>query len=124
MQVAEVIGSMLGTDLPIRVLGYDGSKAGPDTAETAMRIVSPRALARLATAPGSLGLARGYVTGELEVEGDLYALLDGIADVTLNSIPRREQVRLARKLAPIALRHRVSPPDLEYRPPGRLHTFD
>ena len=35
MQVADVIGSMLGSDLPIRVLGYDGSKAGPDTAETA-----------------------------------------------------------------------------------------
>ena len=63
VQVAEIIGSMLGPDLPVRVLGYDGSKAGPDTAETALRIVSPRALARLATAPGSLGLARAYVTG-------------------------------------------------------------
>jgi len=122
MHVADVIGSMLGSDLPIRVLGYDGSKAGPDTAETALRIVSPRALARLATAPGSLGLARAYVTGELEVEGDMHALLDGIADVTLNALPRAEQLRLARKLAPIALRHRVSPPDLEYRPPGRLHS--
>ena len=108
MQVADVIGSMLGSDLPIRVLGYDGSKAGPDTAETAVRVVSPRALARLATAPGSLGLARAYVTGELEVEGDLYALLDGIADVTLNAIPRAEQLRLARKLAAVALRHRVA----------------
>jgi len=115
MQVAEVIGSMLGSELPIRVLGYDGSKAGPDTAETALRIVSPRALARLATAPGSLGLARAYVTRELEVEGDLYALLDAIADVTLNSIPRTEQLRLARKLAPIALRHLVSPPDAVLR---------
>ena len=42
----------------MRVIGYDGSKGGPDTAETAVRVVSPRALARLATAPGSLGLAR------------------------------------------------------------------
>ena len=60
MHVADVIGSMLGPDLPIRVLGYDGSKAGPDTAETTLGIVSPRALARLATAPGSLGLARAW----------------------------------------------------------------
>ena len=29
MQVAEIIGSMLGSDVPVRVLGYDGSKAGP-----------------------------------------------------------------------------------------------
>jgi cyclopropane-fatty-acyl-phospholipid synthase len=122
MQVADVIGSMLGSDLPVRVLGYDGSKAGPDTAETALRITSPRALARLATAPGSLGLARAYVTGELEVDGDMYALLDGIEGVTLHALPRAEQFRLARKLAPIALRHRVSPPELEYRPPGRLHS--
>ena len=122
VQVAEIIGGVLGSDLPVRVLGYDGSKAGPDTAETAVRVVSPRALARLATAPGSLGLARAYVTGEIEVEGDLYTLLEGIADVTLHSIPRREQLRLARRLAPLALRHRVRPPDLEYRPPGRLHS--
>jgi cyclopropane-fatty-acyl-phospholipid synthase len=123
MQVADVIGSMLGSDLPVRVLGYDGSKAGPDTAETALRITSPRALARLATAPGSLGLARAYVTGELEIEGDIYTLLEGIADVTLHALPRAEQLRLARKLAPLALRHRVGPPELEYRPRGRLHSM-
>jgi cyclopropane-fatty-acyl-phospholipid synthase len=123
MQVADVIGSVLGSDLPVRVLGYDGSKAGPDTAETALRITSPRALARLATAPGSLGLARAYVTGELEIEGDIYTLLEGIADVTLHSLPRAEQLRLVGKLAPIALRHRVGAPDLEYRPRGRLHSM-
>ena len=122
MQVAEIIGSVLGADVPVRVIGYDGSKVGPDTAETAVRVTSPRALARLATAPGSLGLARAYVAGELELEGDLYALLEGVADVTLNSIPRAEQLRLARKLLPYAVRYRVSPPDLEYRPPGRLHS--
>ncbi len=122
MQVAEIIGGILGTDVPVRVIGYDGSKVGPDTAETALRVVSPRALARLATAPGSLGLARAYVAGELELEGDLYALLEGVADIALNGIPRAEQLRLARRLLPYALRHRVSPPALEYRPPGRLHS--
>ena len=96
MQVAEIIGGILGTDVPVRVIGYDGSKVGPDTAETAVRVVSPRALARLATAPGSLGLARAYVAGELELEGDLRALLEGVADVALNGIPRAEQLRLKR----------------------------
>ena len=66
----------------MRVIGYDGSKAGPDSSELALRINSPRALARLATAPGTLGLARAYVTGEIEVEGDLYELLNAIADIT------------------------------------------
>ena len=61
MQVAEIISSVVGADVPVRVIGYDGSKAGPDSSELALRINSPRALARLATAPGTLGLARAYV---------------------------------------------------------------
>ena len=31
MQVAEIVGSVVGPDAPVRVIGYDGSKAGPDT---------------------------------------------------------------------------------------------
>jgi cyclopropane-fatty-acyl-phospholipid synthase len=122
MQVAEVIGGLVGPDAPVRILGYDGSKAGPDTAEVALRVLTPRALARLAGAPGTLGLARAYVEGELEVEGDLYVLLDAIAALTMRPMPRAEQVRLARRLAPLWLRHRMPAPELEYRPPGRLHS--
>jgi cyclopropane-fatty-acyl-phospholipid synthase len=121
MQVAEIIAGVVG-DVPVRVIAYDGSKAGPDSSEVALRIVSPRALARLATAPGTLGLARAYVEGELEVEGELYDVLDAMADLTLNDITRADQLRLARKMVPIWLRHRRPPPELEYRPPGRLHS--
>jgi cyclopropane-fatty-acyl-phospholipid synthase len=122
MQVADIISRVVGPDVPVRVIGYDGSKAGPDSSEVALRIISPRALARLVTAPGTLGLARAYVEGEIEVEGELYQLLDAMADLTLHDIPRAEQIRLARRLLPLWLRHRPSPPDLEYRPPGRLHS--
>jgi cyclopropane-fatty-acyl-phospholipid synthase len=122
MQVAEIISSVVGVDVPIRVIGYDGSKAGPDSSELALRINSPRALARLATAPGSLGLARAYVSGEIEVEGDLYELLAAMADLTINDIGRADRLRLARRMLPIWLRHHQPPPALEYRPPGRLHS--
>jgi cyclopropane-fatty-acyl-phospholipid synthase len=122
MQVATIISRVVGPEAPVRVIGYDGSKAGPDSSEIAIRITSPRALARLATAPGTLGLARAYVEGEIEVEGDLYQLLDAMADITLNDIPRAEQLRLARRLLPMWLWHRPTPPELEYRPPGRLHS--
>jgi cyclopropane-fatty-acyl-phospholipid synthase len=122
MQVAEIISSVVGTDVPVRVMGYDGSKAGPDSSELALRINSPRALARLATAPGSLGLARAYVSGEIEVEGDLYELLAAMADLTINDLGRAERIRLARRMIPIWLRHHQPPPALEYRPPGRLHS--
>ncbi|WP_214405930.1 SAM-dependent methyltransferase [Pseudonocardia lacus] len=122
MQVADLISTMVGPDIPVRVIGYDGSKAGPDSSEVALRISSPRALARLATAPGTLGLARAYVEGEIEVEGDLYALLDALADLTLHDITRADQLRLAAKLAPVWARHRQPPPALEARPRGRLHS--
>jgi cyclopropane-fatty-acyl-phospholipid synthase len=122
MQVAELISTVVGTDIPIRVIGYDGSKAGPDSSELALRITSPKALARLATAPGTLGLARAYVTGEIEVEGDLYALLDAMADVTINGLSRADQLQLVRKLLPLWARHHQPPPELEAKPRGRLHS--
>jgi cyclopropane-fatty-acyl-phospholipid synthase len=122
MQVAELISDVLGDDVPIRVVAYDGSKAGPDRSDVGLKVLTPRALARLATAPGTLGLARAYVTGEIEVDGDVYDVLDAMADVTLHDLSRKEQVRLARKLFPVWLRHRQPPPEFEYRPPGRLHS--
>jgi cyclopropane-fatty-acyl-phospholipid synthase len=122
MQVAQLISDVLGQDVPVRVVAYDGSKAGPDSSDVALRILTPRALARLVTAPGTLGLARAYVTGEIEVDGDVYEVLDAMADLTLHDLTRAEQVRLARRLLPLWLRHRQPPPPLEYRPPGRLHS--
>jgi cyclopropane-fatty-acyl-phospholipid synthase len=122
MQVAEIISDVLGQDVPIRIVAYDGSKAGPDGSDVALKILTPRALARLATAPGTLGLARAYVTGEIEVDGDVYDVLNAMADLTLHDLSRKEQVALARKLFPVWLRHRQPPPEFEYRPPGRLHS--
>ena len=40
---------------------------------------SPRALQRILWRPGELGLARAYVSGDLDVEGDL---TDGLRRVT------------------------------------------
>ncbi|MGI5129710.1 class I SAM-dependent methyltransferase [Pseudonocardia sp. CA-107938] len=123
MQVADIISEVIGGNVPVRVIAYDGSKAGPDSSEVAVRILSPRALARLATAPGTLGLARAYVTGEIEVDGELYQLLDAMADVTMHGLTRAEQLALARRMLPIWLKHRQPIPELEYRPPrGRLHS--
>jgi cyclopropane-fatty-acyl-phospholipid synthase len=120
--VAGILASVVGATSSLRVEAFDGSVSGPQDADITLHIRSPRALARLASAPGSLGLARAYVTEELDVEGDLYEALVALADVTLHSIPRREQVRLARKLLPYWREHHVPPPDLEARPRGLLHS--
>jgi cyclopropane-fatty-acyl-phospholipid synthase len=122
MRVAELFSSVIGSDASVRVIAYDGSSAGPPGSELELRVRSPRALAYLASAPGSLGLARAYVTGELEVDGELYPVLDALAEVTLNSIPKHERARLMRMLAGVRLRYRAPIPSVEYVPRGRLHS--
>ena len=62
--------SRAGFALPVRVRAWDGSEAGPAGPPTAV-LRSPRALRRALWAPGELGLARAYVSGDLDVEGDL-----------------------------------------------------
>ena len=55
--------------VPVRFTAYDGSAAGPSDAELGLELTSPRGLAYLLTAPGDLGMARAYVTGDLLIHG-------------------------------------------------------
>ncbi len=61
---------MAYVDLPVRVRAWDDSEAGPADAPTVV-LRSPLALRRALWAPGELGLARAYVSGDLDFEGDL-----------------------------------------------------
>jgi cyclopropane-fatty-acyl-phospholipid synthase len=72
--VAQVIASLLtehaDLDLPVRLRAWDGSEAGP--AGTPVVVIrSPQALRRILWRPGELGLARAYISGDLDVAGDL-----------------------------------------------------
>ncbi|KOV98860.1 SAM-dependent methyltransferase [Streptomyces sp. NRRL B-3648] len=66
---------MTGAPLPLRLKAWDGSQAGPPDAP-ALVVRNRRALRRMLFKPGELGLARAWVSGDLEIEGDLYAALD------------------------------------------------
>ncbi|MBD9732261.1 class I SAM-dependent methyltransferase [Streptomyces sp. H28] len=69
---------LLGTPLPVRIRAWDGSQAGPPSAPTLV-VRNRRALRHLLFKPGELGLARAWVAGDLDIEGDLYAALDLLA---------------------------------------------
>ncbi|CAL9550241.1 putative fatty acid methyltransferase [Streptomyces sp. enrichment culture] len=69
-----LVEQMLGAPLPMRIRAWDGSQAGPPGAP-ALVVRNRRALRRLLWKPGELGLARAWVAGDLEVEGDLYTAL-------------------------------------------------
>ncbi|MEV8127387.1 cyclopropane-fatty-acyl-phospholipid synthase family protein [Streptomyces sp. NPDC085944] len=69
-RLAVLVENALGGPLPVRLRAWDGSETGPADGP-AVVVRSRRALRRLLWQPGELGLAQAYVTGELDVEGDL-----------------------------------------------------
>lgn len=69
-RLAEALRPFVGGDLPVRLTAWDGSTAGPKDAPH-VELRSPDALRRMVWHPGELGAAQAYVTGELEVHGDL-----------------------------------------------------
>ncbi|SMF59144.1 cyclopropane-fatty-acyl-phospholipid synthase family protein [Streptomyces sp. Amel2xC10] len=123
---------LLGAPLPVRVRAWDGSQAGPPDAPTLV-VRHRRALRRLLFKPGELGLARAWVAGEVDIEGDLYTALDLLSGLfwerdedtrTLTRALRDPQFRSAArgllKLAgpPVP----PAPPREEVRRRGHLHT--
>jgi cyclopropane-fatty-acyl-phospholipid synthase len=77
-RLAALAEAVLGAPLPIRLRAWDGSEAGPP-AEPVLVVRNRRALRRLLWKPGELGLARGWVSGDIGIEGDLYRALDLLA---------------------------------------------
>ncbi|MFF7446190.1 MULTISPECIES: class I SAM-dependent methyltransferase [unclassified Streptomyces] len=69
---------LLGTPLPVRIRAWDGSQAGPPGAPVLI-VRNRRAVRRLLFRPGELGLARAWVAGDLDVDGDLYTALGLVA---------------------------------------------
>ena len=121
MQLAGLIEDILGTDLPVGVRAYDGSSIGPADPPATICIRSPAALQRLVTAPGELGLARAYVAGDIDIEGDIYAALsmrDRLPDLKLSAAQWASVVRM---LGAAALRRQPPLPE-EVRLRGRRHT--
>jgi cyclopropane-fatty-acyl-phospholipid synthase len=120
MGIAETIDEIFGRSLPCRIEAYDASAAGPVDAKLTLRIKSPEAIARVLSRPGELGLARAYVAGDLELDGDLYDLF------TLEMPPLAKMLRsvpathLVRELGLKNLRP-PPPPKIEARPRGPLH---
>lgn len=70
LTVGQIVEKVVTPPAPFRVEAFDGSVAGPEEANLTLRIESPDALAYIVTAPGDLGLARAYITGQITVVGD------------------------------------------------------
>ncbi|MEW2488476.1 cyclopropane-fatty-acyl-phospholipid synthase family protein [Streptomyces sp. NPDC048411] len=78
LRLTALAEELLGEPLPVRIRAWDGSESGPPGAPVLV-IRNRRALRRLLWKPGELGLARAWVAGELDIDGDLYETLDLMA---------------------------------------------
>ncbi|MEZ5184325.1 MAG: cyclopropane-fatty-acyl-phospholipid synthase family protein [Candidatus Nanopelagicales bacterium] len=121
MKIAEAFDQLAGGDIDVEFVAYDGSKGGHVGSDIRLEVRSPRAIAALLGAPGQLGLARAYITGDLEVTGDLYTAFDRLANAALREVSWPERMRLARHFAPFFLRKPPPPPE-EARIGGSRHS--
>ena len=69
LNLAEIFETLLAGPAPIRFTAYDGSSYGPEDAPVGLDLKNERGLAYMVTAPGDLGMARAYVSGDLDLIG-------------------------------------------------------
>jgi cyclopropane fatty-acyl-phospholipid synthase-like methyltransferase len=124
LSMAEVLAIFTATGRhPLKFTAYDGSTAGTDDAELGLDLRSPRGATYLATAPGELGLARAYVSGDLQLygvhPGDPYELLKTLTDRVHFKRPSARV--LANVVRSIGLEHMlpIAPPPQETPPRWR-----
>ncbi|UYM06496.1 class I SAM-dependent methyltransferase [Solicola gregarius] len=87
---------------PLAIVGWDGSRAGASEGPV-LRVRSRKAIRRLLWSPGELGLARAYVAGELDIDGDLTEAMRQLAEFgalarakeSFDAVDRREVLRTA-----------------------------
>jgi cyclopropane-fatty-acyl-phospholipid synthase len=108
--IAGVFGRLIGATAPVAFSAYDGSTSGPADAPVRVEIRSPQAISYLIGSPGELGLARAFVTGQLEIVGDLYTALR-LLSTAVDEVDWRARLDVLRELGPRYLRPVRRPPE-------------
>jgi cyclopropane-fatty-acyl-phospholipid synthase len=125
MDIATFVATVFDHQLPLRVEAYDGSVAEPTVVSSAnsvtLKILNRDAIARVLTHPGELGLARAYVAGDLEVEGDLDAIFE-LHVPPLRQMLNAQHVRSLLSTVGSAALRPLPPPSIEARPRGVMHS--
>ena len=126
-RLAAALEPLFPDGLPVAVRCWDGSSAGPQAAPTIV-LRSSAALRHLVWSPGELGIARAYISGDLDIDGDLTDGLRRIHAAFAANPPRagaliRHAPRVFAALCTArALGRRPPVPAGEARLRGRLHS--
>ena len=119
--VADIVHELLGADLSIGIELPDGRRLGPEESRATLVIADDDALRYLVRSPGELGFARAYVSGSLDVRGDIYAVLDLQRRLPQVRLAAGQLVRLVAALGPDAVRNAPSIPAEEVHLPAWWH---
>ncbi|WP_026341327.1 SAM-dependent methyltransferase [Actinomadura atramentaria] len=117
MTLAKVFEQLAGPGAPVEFSAYDGSRSGQPGADIRFDVRSPYAVSYLVHSPGALGLARAYVSGMIDVSGDMYTALSTMQQV-LDDVTPRDKLRiiagvLGDPLLRAATSRRLPPPPQE-----------
>ena len=102
---------LLGADLPIGFRAYDGSRMGPSNPTASIVVHSSKALRYIATSPGQLGFARAYITGEVDLEGDIYEIINIQSRLPIVKLNFAQFVKALKILGLSNLRPLPTPPE-------------
>ncbi|WP_186782675.1 class I SAM-dependent methyltransferase [Streptomyces sp. CBG33] len=116
-RMTEPLEEITGGPVPFRLRAWDGSESGPADPSGTLPVVvvrHRRALRRLLWAPGELGLAQAYISGDLDVDGDLGQALRALWSAAPRDLPGPPGPRQLLRAVPAA----VSLGALGPRPPA------
>ena len=102
MTIADLVRAVTDGEIPMRFEAFDGSVAGSSARGLTLRLHNERGLRYLITSPGDLGLARAYVSGDLELvgapPGDPYLAVRALAAWRFRRPPAAQLPRLLQEI--------------------------
>jgi cyclopropane-fatty-acyl-phospholipid synthase len=101
--LSPLVHNLLGGQVPVRFELWDGSGFGPTDSAGTIHVRSSNALRHILWAPGELGFCRAYVAGDIELSGDLIAMIASLHAVA----PRDLRVGLRALPAAFGAAHRA-----------------
>ncbi len=118
-----LLSHFFGGPPPVRVQFWDGSTLGPPEGDV-LQVRSRDAVRRLLWSPSELGLARAFVVGDLDFDGDIFEILAMLhaaspPGVRSSRVPW-QAIQAAHRLG--AVGRPLPPPPEEAAPRGRLHS--
>ncbi|MCX8527671.1 MAG: class I SAM-dependent methyltransferase [Candidatus Nanopelagicales bacterium] len=121
MTLAQAFELIVPAERGVGFRAYDGSTAGPADAAVTLDIRTPRAVEYLASSPNQLGLARAYVTGDMEIIGSAYDAMTRLYPMPMDHLTAGDKLKLGRLLAGKAFK-RPTPPPQERTLKGDRHS--